>query len=202
MALEDLIKRARREVLDESDSASIIQPGNLSQLKDFMQKVNYGLVDTSVGRLWKDTHKNTTEQDYFDHWRLLSPKEIIKYNHGICYDTTALSKRILDRLGIENKVYFAYCNKGDGPTHTFITYRNGNNWKWLEGSWQNFKNNKFSSPDRRELVSWIGKALANASGIQQQILQLNSYPKPGIKMKEFQRAVLRSPKYMVVDPDN
>lgn len=174
---------------------------SITDLKVFFSRCKYGLVDKSTGKLWRDTHKNTTKEDYENHWRLLSPDETVKYRCGICYDTVLVSKSVFDRLGIKYEMYFSYCNKGDGPTHTFIIYQDGNVWKWIEGSWSEFKGNNLSNPNSSELVANIGKELANASGIQQQILMLSSYPRPGVTMSEFQHAVLKGSKWKVVDPD-
>lgn len=174
---------------------------SITDLKVFFSRCKYGLVDKSTGKLWRETHKNTTKEDYENHWRLLSPDETVKYRCGICYDTVLVSKSVFDRLGIKYEMYFSYCNKGDGPTHTFIIYQDGNVWKWMEGSWGAFKDNNLSNPNSSELVTNIGKALANASGIQQQILMLSSYPRPGVTMSEFQRVVLKGSKWKIVDPD-
>ena len=174
---------------------------SITDLKVFFSRCKYGLVDKSTGKLWRDTHKNTTKEDYENHWKLLSPDETVKYRCGICYDTVLVSKSVFDRLGIKYEMYFSYCNKGDGPTHTFIIYQDGNVWKWMEGSWSEFKDNNLSNPNSSELVANIGKELANASGIQQQILMLSSYPRPGVTMSEFQHAVLKGSKWKVVDPD-
>lgn len=174
---------------------------SVSDLKVFFSRCRYGLVDTTTGRLWRETHKTTTKQDYYDHWKLLSADELIKYKCGICYDTVLLTKTVFDRLNIKYKMFYAYCNKGDGPTHTFIIYQCSDGWRWLEASWGPFKENSFVSPNSNTLVSWIGKALANAAGIQQQILELNNYPKPGVTMKDFQQAVLKGSKHALIDPD-
>lgn len=182
-------------IREESDINSV------SDLKVFFSRCRYGLVDTTTGRPWRETHKTTTKQDYYDNWKLLSANELIKYKCGICYDTVLLTKTVFDRLNIKYKMFYAYCNKGDGPTHTFIIYQCSDGWRWLEGSWGPFKENSFVSPNSNTLVSWIGKALANAAGIQQQILELNNYPKPGVTMKEFQQAVLKGSKHALVDPD-
>lgn len=174
---------------------------SVSDLKNFFTHCRYGLVDTSTGKLWKETHKNTTKQDYYDHWKLLSPSEVVKHKCGICYDTVLLTKTVFDRLNIKYRTYYAYCTKDDGPTHTFVIYQDNNEWKWMEGSWSPFKRNDFVSSSSNTIVSWIGKTLANASGIQQQILELRSYPKPGVTMKEFQEAVLKGSKCALIDPD-
>lgn len=197
---EEVIKGASFEAVHtiirkESDINSI------SDLKAFFSHCKYGLVDISAGKLWSETHNNTTEQDYDDNWKLLSANELIKYKCGICYDTVLLTKTVFDRLNIKYKLFFSYCNKGDGPTHTFIIYQDSDGWRWLEGSWGSFKKNSFVSPNSNTLVSWIGKALANNAGIQQQILELNNYPKPGVTMKEFQHAVLRGSKWGLVNVD-
>ena len=198
-------QKLRDSVYSEETAHLVIRKesdiNSISDLKAFFSHCKYGLVDISAGKLWSETHNNTTEQDYDDNWKLLSANELIKYKCGICYDTVLLTKTVFDRLNIKYKLFFAYCNKGDGPTHTFIIYQDSDRWRWLEGSWGSFKRNSFVSPNSNTLVSWIGKALANNAGIQQQILELNNYPKPGVTMKEFQHAVLRGSKWGLVNVD-
>lgn len=198
-------QKLRDSVYSEETAHLVIRKesdiNSISDLKAFFSHCKYGLVDISAGKLWSETHNNTTEQDYDDNWKLLSANELIKYKCGICYDTVLLTKTVFDRLNIKYKLFFAYCNKGDGPTHTFIIYQDSDRWRWLEGSWGSFKKNSFVSPNSNTLVSWIGKALANNAGIQQQILELNNYPKPGVTMKEFQHAVLRGSKWGLVNVD-
>ena len=178
---------------------------SVADLKEFFSHCKYGIVDTSTGSLRGKTHTHTTEKDYYNHWKLLSPDETIKHKCGVCYDTVLVSKSVFDRLGIKYKLYFAYSNQDEkgNPTytHTFAIYQDGDTWRWIEGSWGQFKKNDFSSSNSDELVSRIGKELANAHGVPQQILVLNSYPRPGVTMKEFHDTVLKGSKCCFVDPD-
>lgn len=178
---------------------------SVADLKEFFSHCKYGIVDTSTGSLRGKTHTHTTEEDYYNHWKLLSPDETIKHKCGVCYDTVLVSKSVFDRLGIKYKLYFAYSNQDEkgNPTytHTFAIYQDGDTWRWIEGSWGQFKKNDFSSSNSDELVSRIGKELANAHGVPQQILVLNSYPRPGVTMKEFHDAVMKGSKCCSVNPD-
>ena len=178
---------------------------SVADLKEFFSHCKYGIVDTSTGSLRGKTHTHTTEEDYYNHWKLLSPDETIKHKCGVCYDTVLVSKSVFDRLGIKYKLYFAYSNQDEkgNPTytHTFAIYQDGDTWRWIEGSWGQFKKNDFSSSNSDELVSRIGKELANAHGVPQQILVLNSYPRPGVTMKEFHDDVMRGSKCCSVNPD-
>ena len=204
--IEPLPESPKRKAEYSSEAAHTVirkelDIGSIADLKVFFSRCRYGLVDTTTGKLWKETHKNTTLQDYYDNWKLLSPSEVVKYKCGICYDTVLLTKTVFDRLNIEYRMYYAYCTKDDGPTHTFVVYRDNNEWRWMEGSWGPFKDNNLTDTSADALVSKIGKILADESGIQQQILKLNTYPKPGITMKEFQQAMLKGSKCCSIDPD-
>lgn len=178
---------------------------SVDDLKEFFSHCKYGIVDTSTGSQRGKTHTHTTEKDYYNRWKLLSPDETIKHKCGVCYDTVLVSKSVFDRLGIKYKLYFAYSNQDEkgNPTytHTFAIYQDGDTWRWIEGSWGQFKKNDFSSSNSAELVSRIGKELANAHGVPQQILVLNSYPRPGVTMKEFHDDVMKGSKCCSVNPD-
>lgn len=164
----------------------------VTKVKQLFKKIRYGLRDPKTNRPWRDTHKSTTEQDYFDNWKLATGEQTIKCGYGICYDLVQLSIEQLKDSNIQYNVYFAYCAGttpgSDNPTHTFLIWKDGEGyWRWLEGAWKPFISNKFSSKNEKELVSWIGTALANASEHDQTINNVKScWPKIGSTMIEFE----------------
>ena len=164
---------------------------NIDTLKQFYKHCRYALVDWKADKCWKDTHKNTTFEDWEREWRLLTPEQIIKYRCGICYDTAMMTKYFLDKWGIQNQFYFGYTTRSksddynDDPTHTFVIYKDQDKWKWLEGSWGSFKDNDWSESDPGALVRNIGKALANSSHQTNLIAKITSFPKYGVDMANF-----------------
>ena len=178
----------------------------IEEVKEIFNKIKYGLRDPKTNKPWKDTHSGTRWQDYDSEWRLATPEETIKSGIGNCYDTVAISREYLKKAkGIQFRTFFMVDKNGgfmDCPTHTFLIYLDTDDqWKWLEGSWGPFKNNDWSSKNPRELVKWIGTAMANMEKTDIQVFELNGYPKYGCDMTEFETFCRKGSKFMVCKPE-
>ena len=183
----------------------------VNDLKKFYKQCTYGLIDFKADKPWKETHKNTTFEDWEKEWRLLSVDELLKYKCGICYDTAKANDYFLTKWKIDHINLFAYTKRSlndsydDDPTHTFTIYKDSDSkWKWLEGSWWSFKNNNWESSSADTLIKNITKALANDYGVACLVGVITSWPSDGVNMDTFYRTVKESahkhPKYEI-EPD-
>ena len=116
---------------------SLSQITNVDELKRFFRECKYGLIDFEKGKPWRDTHTSTTDKDYGNYWRLLTPEQIVKYKCGICYDLSQMADVLLTKWHIEHKRVFAYCQDSDtessDPTHDFCVYKdNDGNSKHID----------------------------------------------------------------------
>ena len=169
---------------------------SVEDLKEFYKHCSYGLIDFKANKPWKETHKNTTFEDWEKEWRLLSVEQLLKFKCGICYDTAKANDYFLTKWKIDHVNLFAYTKRSagddydDDPTHTFTVYKDTDGkWKWLEGSWGPFKNNDWSESSSDALIKNIGKALANNAGVTNLIGVITSWPKDGVSMNEFYHAL-------------
>ena len=178
----------------------------IDDIREIFSKIKYGLRDPETNKPWKDTHKNTRWQDYDSEWRLATPEQTIEAGIGNCYDTVAISREYLKKAkGIQFRTFFMVDKDGgfmDCPTHTFLIYWDTDDeWKWLEGSWGPFKNNDWHAKNPKDLIKWIGTAMANMEGTGIQVFELSSYPKFGCDMKEFETFCRKGSKIMVCKPE-
>lgn len=170
--------------------AAIKSPEDLDA---FYKKLKYRVLNKDTNRPYFNTNFET-----FDKWHLLSPEQIKKHKIGICYDTAAMTDKVLKALGVEHRNYFARSDKDDGwendPTHAFNVYKDENgDWRWLEGSWEPYKGNNWKERRRKDLVKKIVKALAEASGKKQKLHEVAEFPEPGIAMKDWEDEMLKNP---------
>lgn len=170
--------------------AAISSPQDLAA---FYKKLKYRVLN-------KDTNHPyfNTNFEAFDKWHLLSPEQIKKHKIGICYDTAAMTDKVLKDLGVEHSNYFAHSDNADGwendPTHAFNVYKDENgDWRWLEGSWGDYKDNDWKEHRKKKLVKRIVKALADASGKKQKLHEVAEFPEPGIGMKDWYAEMLKNP---------
>ena len=170
--------------------AAIKSPQDLDA---FYKKLKYRVLNKDTNRPYFNTNFET-----FENWHLLSPEQIKKHKIGICYDTAAMTDKVLNDLGVEHSNYFAHSDSADGwendPTHAFNVYKDENgDWRWIEGSWGPYKGNNWKERRRKDLVKKIVKALAEASGQKQKLHEVAEFPEPGIGMKDWYAEMLKNP---------
>lgn len=177
-------------------SLSVKDINSIKALKDFYKQCDYGLIDFEADAPWNETHKNTYFEDWENHWRLLSPDQLLKFRRGICYDTARMNDHILNKLGVDHVNLFAYTKRSgegsydDDPTHTFTVYRDvDGRWRWLEGSWGPYKDNDWSENNADKLITRIGRELANNSGVTNRIGVISDWPEYGASMQDFYHAL-------------
>lgn len=168
-------------------------PTNVEDLKQFYKDCKY---DNEV-----------SEQN----WKLLSTDQILANKIGICYDTAIMDNEFLTRWGVKHLLLFAYTKRSqnddhdDDPTHMFNVYYDQNQkcWKWLEGSWGDFKDNNWRQNNSDTLIRNIGKALANSNGQTYFISVITKVPPFGVNMRDFHHFMkqqIMNPQFEI-DPD-
>lgn len=179
----------------------------VEEVQEIFSKIKYGLRDPKTNKPWRDTHDSTTENDYNTQWRLATPEQTIKCGVGNCYDTVAISREYLKKAKkIQTRTFFMVPTRGkffDEPTHTFLIYWDTDDyWKWLEGSWGPFKHNDWQTKDPKELIKWIGTAMANMEKTEITVYELSTYPKYGCSMPEFEKECRKGSVVMKCKPEN
>ena len=189
--VESIAALYEEETIQNFDWQKISSP---EELKNFYSTLNYGVFDTETNSPYSDTNIEVLEK-----WHLLSPTQLVEYKTGICYDTSKMTDVVLTNLGIEHKNYFMHTNSASwksDASHTFNLYKdeNGGYWKWLEGSWGEFKNNNLESENIYDLLTKIvdcHKKHANTDNVL--LREIISFPEPGIGIEEFYNRMLANP---------
>ena len=122
----------------------------------------------------KIKYDNTTsEEDYI----IKTPYETLTQKSAVCYDIVELESLLFEKANYEFKTYFAY----EGlpitkyPTHTFLIFREDNNYYWIECSWQSYKGIHGKFKDYSSSISYV----------TQQLKKSNNWTK--VNIKEYKR---------------
>lgn len=185
----------------KEEVSDIPQINSPEDLKEFYKDCKYSLIDGVPDN----------ETDWEQDWRLLSTDQILKNKVGICYDTAIMDNEFLTKWGIKHLLLFGQTKRSlsddynDDPTHMFNVYYDQKEkcWKWLEGSWGDFKDNDWKQSNLDTLIKNIGKALANDQGQIYLISVITKVPHPGMNMREFHHYMkkeIMNPQYEIL-PD-
>ena len=99
---------------------------------ELMSDIEYGWVD-------QDNQKHIGDYDSFPyHYKLQSPKEVMKNKLGVCFDQVELERYYFK--GYDIKTYFIiYYDDNNYPNHTFLTFQKNNKYYWFEHSWEVYR---------------------------------------------------------------
>lgn len=107
-----------------------------SELSLFMQKyINYGYLDKDKKlHYYDDIDFN---EKWFDNYVLESANDVLNTGVGNCFDQVELERDWFINNGYEVKTLYEmvrldYTNPY--PTHTFLIYKDGDNWNWIENA--------------------------------------------------------------------
>ena len=171
------------------------RPMNPERLNKLYSKLKYRILHKETNRPFFNTNRKA-----FANWHLLSPEQIKKHKIGICWDTAAMTDSELSRLGIPHENYFSHAEDLNRPTHAFNVYRDENgDWRWIEGSWEKYKDNDWHERRKKDLVRRIVKALESEgfdeeTGGNKQILhKIDKFPEAGVNGRQFFNAMLSAP---------
>jgi hypothetical protein len=80
------------------------------------------------------------DNTFSNKYRLQLPLQLLKSNHGVCWDQTEFERTFFEYKNIDNETYFiVYYNNADCPTHTFLMYKLNDGYYWFENSWDIYK---------------------------------------------------------------
>lgn len=170
---------------------------HIDKLKKILSNIKYGLRDPKTNKRWmrwnKDTKQyETKREDYYTVWRLATPKETITSGYGVCWDIVEVIRDyLINNTDIEFKMLFSYSDGFKYPAHTYVIYNDNGIWKWLEGSWHLFKDNKLISDSWQDATKKITNELEKANNVKYKTHLLDKYPKPGCDGEEFHKFCLK-----------
>ena len=184
----------------------------VDRIRKIFKGIHYGWRNPKTGEAVHDENEfKELGGDVEDFWRLGTPEQTIKAEVGNCYDTVAISFSMFKGSSVEAKFFYMFCEDtefdgkhySEGPTHTVCIYKNvfSGEWCWLEGSWGPFIHNDWHSKSYKELITWITKAMVNATKRPIVTNELTSYPKYGCDMTEFESFCRKGSKIMTCKPE-
>jgi len=105
---------------------------SINELHNYMKNnIAYGYIDGNNNK-YDDVNQN------FDKIYILqSPEQLLKSKRGVCWDQVEFERTYFESNGYKYKTFFlVYYDENDCPTHTFLTYKQNDEWIWFENSWE------------------------------------------------------------------
>lgn len=149
-----------------------------------MENIEYGWVNLSHEKMY---HLDDT---FSLEYRLLSPKEVLSYRIGVCWDQVELERYYLRGNCLPIQTYFlVYYDESQCPTHTFLTFQKEGKYYWMEHAWEKFRGLR-SYDTLKDLLTDVRNCFIDVQlhqVFEPQNLCLFAYKKPsyGITVLEF-----------------
>lgn len=148
------------------------------ELKEFMSKnINYGFVGKN-GKTYTIENEEEFNKNWLKEYKLQDPKNILTSYIGTCWDTVELEREWFTQKGYNIKTFFIWFKvdkPNNLPTHTFLAYKENDNWNWFEtGGIGEFTKLEFLL----EYVKENHYKESNATLEDKQYLKIYEYSKP------------------------
>ncbi len=111
------------------------------ELLEYMKEIKYGYVGKNNGKVY-EYGDDDFDADFPDEYFLQRPEQLLESKHGVCWDQVELERDWFSKHDCDFKVfYLAFLKKtaNNLPTHTFLTYKEGEKWCWFENSFGDHK---------------------------------------------------------------
>ena len=106
---------------------------NEEQIMKLMNTIDYGWID-------KNKTKHIDDFEFFSNEYILqSPEELVNSKLGTCWDQVELEREFFKNNKTIKTFFIVNYDNKKTPTHTFLTYKKGNNYYWFEHSWEKFR---------------------------------------------------------------
>lgn len=179
------------------------------ELLEFMSKnirlgfygSNKQLYDTS------DLDSYTLGSEIF--WNLSTPSNVLKTGYGNLFDQVELEREWFTKNGYECKTFyigFMMDKSNSLPEHAYLTYKDGNKWKWFEVCDKiNYGIHDFTLLDMlvtfqmKELISNASRfTLVDGEALDALKVFIYNKPKAGINTKEFMSFIKSSHEFPIL----
>ena len=156
----------------------------IDNIKDKMEDIKYGYVDI------KGVIHNEVDDKFSEHYKLQTPDEVLINKIGVCWDQVELERFLFDKNNIDFKTYFiVYYDNDKCPTHTFLIYKDGNNFCWFEHSWEKYRGISVYNSELEALSDirnkFINEELNGVYDYMNLCIYEYSRPEYGIKVLDF-----------------
>ncbi len=105
---------------------SLSTVSSVEGLLTYMDCIEYGWMDIKYRR-------NYSFDNWWGDYRLLLPKDVVKYKIGTCYEQALFAYEWLINHGYNSKIIWIQQYKI--TTHSFVVYETEKGWMYFEHSW-------------------------------------------------------------------
>lgn len=163
---------------------------------EIMNKIEYGYFD-----IYNVVH-NDIDDNFSKFYKLQTPQETLKNGIGVCWDQVELERYLFSSNKIEFKTYFiVHYDEDKCPTHTFLIYKDNNNYCWFEHSWSKYKGIHIYTSEEEALKDvkekFIKDELDNKYNYMNLCIYEYSKPKFGINVLDFYKHCENSKNVMI-----
>lgn len=129
-------------------------------------------------------------------WVSRSPQEILSSRVGNCYDTVKLQDYLLDAARVEHRMFLLVPrqsleeNRGDLPTHLFVLHDDNGVWRWVEGSWQPYRDNSLAGDCAEVLAAAVKRLMEAHYGMEYLLFPVDALPAEGLTLGQFYERLL------------
>lgn len=110
----------------------------LDKIMDIMNSIEYGFKDETGFNIINDSVM--WDNEFYKFYYLLSPDELLEKKCGVCWDQVELERYLFNKNDISCDSYWICIYDGNNlPSHTFLTFNDGNNYYWFEHSWEKYR---------------------------------------------------------------
>ena len=138
-----------------------------------LKGIQFGYIDK------KGSFHSIIDKEFRDNYILHKPEDTLKYKLGLPYDITELTRYIFTELKLDVKTYLIlYGNLEDIILHSFIVYKNKDNYLCIEELWLKYKGIHYYKDEKKLLKDVVSKFVKTIPNGNIKNIRLFNYDKP------------------------
>jgi hypothetical protein len=124
-------------------------------------------------------------------YRLQSPQQLYQSKTGVCWDQVEFERYFFEKWDIPYKTIYIEQKNTMSSTHTFLIYRQNDNWYWFENSFEKVRG--IHGPFKRisEIITKVYSAMLEYDKDHGYVVYEYPKPKYGIDIMTFMKFVTK-----------
>lgn len=174
------------------------------ELLEFMNQIHYGYKGND-GKIYDDAASELFKNNWYSKCVVQDHLGVLETKIGTCWDQVEFERNWFEVNNYEHKVYFlCYDIEKDHSTHTFVIYKENNNYYWFENAFEKYRGiHKYDSLN--ELLKDIVSKSIEFNKINYKLKEnlenkvvLCEYPKPktNCSVEEFFNNINKNGKFL------
>jgi len=99
----------------------------------WMDNIDYGWLDKNY-----EEHEDADDDEFWENYSMLLPREVLKYKLGTCWDQTVFENYVFDKQ-FDFPHHMIFIQQLKVSTHSFLAYEKDNEWYWFEHAFEDYK---------------------------------------------------------------